>query len=53
MNPEEPVCTCITVPLSSLGLRIVKVFDPYCQLQPHKDKGTYTGPEPVYGKGSA
>lgn len=53
MNPEEPVCTCLTVPIPLTGLRIVKVFDPYCQLQAHKDAGTYTGPEPVYEKAKA
>lgn len=45
---EEPVCTCITVPIGG-GFRFVRVFDPYCQLEPHKKKGSYTGPEPVYG----
>lgn len=53
MNPEAPVCTCIQYPSPVPGLRFVKVFDPYCQIQKHKDLGTYTGPEPVYGKGSA
>lgn len=53
MNPEEPVCTCISRPFPGFGLRRVVVFDPYCQIQSHKDSGTYTGPEPVYGKGSA
>lgn len=53
MSPDDrPICTCIWHALPFTGLRVVKVFDPYCQLQQHKDRGTYTGPEPVYGKGS-
>lgn len=50
MNPEQPVCTCISQPLPFTGLRIVKVFDPYCQIEPHKKQGSYTGQEPTYGR---
>lgn len=45
--PEAPVCTCLTQPVG-LGLRIVRLFDPFCQIDPHKKRGTYTGPEPTY-----
>lgn len=45
--PEAPVCTCITIPVG-LGLKVVKVFDPYCQLEPHKKRGS-TDLEPTYG----
>ncbi|QIG58541.1 hypothetical protein PQE18_gp63 [Arthrobacter phage DrSierra] len=48
--PEEPVCTCISVPIRGLGLRYVKVYDPFCQWPNHKKHGTYDGPEPVYPK---
>lgn len=47
--PENPVCTCISVPVGG-GFRFVKVFDPFCQIVTHKAKGTYPGPEPVYPK---
>ncbi|CCQ44326.1 hypothetical protein ARTSIC4J27_250 [Pseudarthrobacter siccitolerans] len=47
MNPEEPVCTCITRPVG-LGIKFVVVFDPYCQLPKHKERGTYAGPAPAY-----
>lgn len=47
--PEMPTCTCISVPVG-LGLRVVKLFDPFCQMEPHKKRGTFTGPEPIYPK---
>lgn len=50
MNDEQPVCTCIWVSLPRTGLRVVKLFDPYCQIQKHKERGSYIGPEPTYAK---
>ncbi|UDL14668.1 hypothetical protein SEA_KEALII_62 [Arthrobacter phage KeAlii] len=47
MNPEPPVCTCLTR-MTSFGLRRLVVFDPYCQFPRHRELGTYTGPEPTY-----
>jgi hypothetical protein len=31
-------------------MRLVRVFDPYCQIQVHKKAATYEGAEPEYGK---
>lgn len=46
MLPEEPVCTCISVPVG-LGFRVVKVFDPFCQIPAHRAAGS-TDVEPTY-----
>lgn len=46
---EKPVCTCIQRPVG-LGIRLVYVIDPYCQIPNHKARGTYTGPTPAYEK---
>jgi hypothetical protein len=49
MPNEEPVCNCLTRPVPGLRLRYIVVFDPYCQIAAHRRKGSYEGPEPVYG----
>ncbi|QOP65193.1 hypothetical protein SEA_TUCK_65 [Arthrobacter phage Tuck] len=46
--PESPVCTCII--FSSGNVRYVRVFDPYCQIDRHRAKGTFEGAEPEYGR---
>lgn len=48
ISNEKPVCTCIAAPIGA-GLKIVRLFDPYCQLEPHKKRGTFQGEEPTYG----
>lgn len=45
--PESPVCTCITQPLAGTNLRFVRVFDPFCQIDRHKTRGTSLL-DPVY-----
>ncbi|WVX88053.1 hypothetical protein SEA_TFORTROY_65 [Arthrobacter phage TforTroy] len=49
--PESPVCTCIkrTMPTRFGDARIVQVFDPFCQIPAHKERGQ-TSLEPTYGK---
>lgn len=49
--PESPVCTCITrtMPTRFGDARIVAVFDPYCQIKAHAQRGS-TELEPTYGK---
>ncbi|UVK63585.1 hypothetical protein SEA_JANEEMI_65 [Arthrobacter phage Janeemi] len=45
--PESPVCTCITAYAESVGIRYVRVFDPFCQIARHAAKGT-SPLDPVY-----
>lgn len=49
MLPERPVCTCITRTMPTLlgEARVVRVFDPFCQLPPHRAAGS-TDVEPTY-----
>ncbi|QOP65124.1 hypothetical protein PQE12_gp64 [Arthrobacter phage Adumb2043] len=49
--PESPVCTCITrtMPSPFGDMRLVQVFDPFCQIPVHKKRGS-TELEPTYGK---
>ena len=46
--PEAPVCNCITSPLMGSMLRLIRVFDPFCQVKKHAENGTYDGPLPAY-----
>ncbi|UIW13248.1 hypothetical protein SEA_WARDA_66 [Arthrobacter phage Warda] len=49
--PESPVCTCIarTSPGRFGTVRLVQVFDPFCQIPVHKKRGSTTL-DPAYGK---
>lgn len=48
---ESPACTCIkrTMPTKFGDARIVQVFDPFCQIEAHKTRGTSLL-DPTYGK---
>ncbi|UIW13549.1 hypothetical protein PQD80_gp65 [Arthrobacter phage Lizalica] len=48
-KPESPVCTCITAYAQSVGIRYVRVFDPFCQIKRHAARGT-TALDPTYPK---
>jgi hypothetical protein len=45
---DKPVCNCLTSPLLGSELRLIRVFDPFCQVAAHRAAGTYTGPLPAY-----
>ncbi|QXO14601.1 hypothetical protein SEA_KAYLISSA_67 [Arthrobacter phage Kaylissa] len=49
--PEAPVCTCITRNMTTRygDVRLVQVFDPFCQIPVHKKRGSTTL-DPAYGK---
>ncbi|WGH21137.1 hypothetical protein SEA_CASSIA_64 [Arthrobacter phage Cassia] len=48
---ESPVCTCIKRNMVTRygDVKLVQVFDPYCQIKPHAMRGS-TNLEPAYGK---
>jgi CO dehydrogenase/acetyl-CoA synthase gamma subunit (corrinoid Fe-S protein) len=49
--PENPVCTCIKRTASTRygDVRLVQVFDPFCQIPVHKERGT-SPLDPTYPK---